>query len=184
MNLALFLLASVPILVLSWPSLRRPRSHGFFRFFAFESLLGLALLNLGVWFHQPWSGLQVVSWLFLLASAFLALHAFALLRKLGRPTGAIETTTVLVTSGAYRYIRHPLYASLLYFGWGVFFKDPSMGSSILVGLASISLFLTAKAEETGNLAKFGAEYTALMARTKMFVPLLSSPKNRTFMADA
>jgi protein-S-isoprenylcysteine O-methyltransferase Ste14 len=172
MIVAIFLLASVPTLVLSWPSLRRPRSHGFFRFFAFESLLALALLNVRVWFYQPWSILQIASWLLLLASAFLALHSFALLRKLGRPTSAIETTTVLVTSGAYRSIRHPLYASLLYFGWGVFFKGPSIWSSILVGLASIFLWLTAKAEESESLAKFGTEYAALIARTKMFIPLV------------
>jgi len=125
LKLALFLLASVPIVRLSWPSLRNPRSHGFFRCFAFECLLALALLNIGVWFSAPWSPLQIMSWLLLLASAFLALHGFGLLRKIGRPNGSIEATTVLVTSGAYKYIRHPLYASLLSFGCGVFLKGPS-----------------------------------------------------------
>ena len=33
-------------------SLLRPRTHGFFRFFVFEAILALCLLNLPVWFDQ------------------------------------------------------------------------------------------------------------------------------------
>jgi protein-S-isoprenylcysteine O-methyltransferase Ste14 len=172
LKLALFLLASAPIVGLSWPSLRNPRSHGFFRFFAFECLLALALLNVGVWFSAPWSPLQILSWLLLFTSAFLALHGFGLLRKAGRPGGSIEATTVLVTSGAYKYIRHPLYASLLYFGCGVFLKHVSVSSGILVLMASLLLYLTARAEERENLVKFGGQYSEFMTRTRMFIPFL------------
>ena len=172
LKLALLLLASVPIVGLSWPSLRNPRSHGFFRFFAFECLLALVLLNVGVWFSTPWSPLQIMSWLLLLASAFLAFHGFGLLRKIGRPDGSIEATTVLVTSGAYKYIRHSLYASLLCFGCGVFLKGPSVSNGILVLLASLLLYLTARAEERENLVKFGGHYAEFMAGTKMFIPFL------------
>ena len=160
------------MVVLSWASLRDPRSDGFFRFFAFECLLALALLNVGMWFSAPWSPLQTISWLLLVGSAFLAVHAFALLRKLGRPSGSIEATTVLVTSGAYKYIRHPLYASLIYFGFGVFLKGPSVSSAILVLMAFVFLYLTARAEERESLIKFGHRYAEFIARTKMFIPLV------------
>jgi protein-S-isoprenylcysteine O-methyltransferase Ste14 len=33
----IFTAASAGIVAFSWPSLSRPRSHGFFRFFAFEA---------------------------------------------------------------------------------------------------------------------------------------------------
>ena len=38
---------------------------------------------------------------------------------------AFERTTKLVTSGIYKYIRHPLYSSLLLLAWGAFFKAPT-----------------------------------------------------------
>ena len=168
----IFAIGSLGTLLLSWPWLRRPRSYRFYRFFAFEFLLGLLTVNIRFWLDRPWGPLQLLSWFLLIASAFLALHGFALLRKAGQPSVSIETTTSLITTGAYRYIRHPLYASLLYFGWGVFLKGPSLLSALLVILGSVFLFMTARAEESENKAKFGDEYLRLMARTKMFVPFL------------
>lgn len=171
MKIVLFLLGSAPIILLSWRSLRDWRSYRFFRFFAFESLLALTLLNIDTWFFSPWSITQILSWILLTSSAFLALHGFALLRQVGRPQGSIEATTVLVIRGAYKYIRHPLYASLLYFAWGVFLKGRSMEAVLLVSAVSVFLYLTARAEERENLTKFGERYAEYMGRTKMFLPL-------------
>lgn len=172
LKLVLFVLGSIPITILSLPSLRRPGSHGFFRFFAFESLLALTLLNFDAWLLQPGSALHILSWLVLLASAALVVHGFVMLKWVGQPEGEIEATTVLVTSGAYRYIRHPLYASLLFYGVGVFLKRLSVPSGALVALAGLCLFLTASSEERENLDKFGAEYRDYMERTKRFVPFI------------
>jgi len=49
-----------------------------------------------------------------------------LLRTVGKPTDQLEATTHLVTNGIYQFIRHPLYASLIYLTWGIFFKSPTM----------------------------------------------------------
>jgi protein-S-isoprenylcysteine O-methyltransferase Ste14 len=106
------------------------------------------------------------------ASLFLGAHGFYLLRVIGKPSGYIENTTVLVKRGAYRYIRHPLYASLLWFAWGVFFKSPSLVGGALALVATGSLMATARVEEGENLRKFGAEYAAYMKETKLFVPFL------------
>lgn len=163
---------SVGIVFVSWASLRHRHSHGFFRFFAFESILVLLLLNIEHWFRAPFSALQIVSWLLLLSSLILAVHGFYLLRMLGRPEGGIENTSTLVMVGAYKYIRHPLYSSLLFFGWGVFFKEPSFLGGILVLAASAFLIATAKIEEAENLHKFGADYATYMKSTKMFIPFL------------
>jgi protein-S-isoprenylcysteine O-methyltransferase Ste14 len=83
-----------------------------------------------------------------------------------------EKTTTLVTVGAYRYIRHPLYSSLLSLTWGVFFKSPFWLGGILALLASCFLVATAKMEESENIRFFGAPYQAYMKQTKMFVPFL------------
>jgi len=152
--------------------LRNPRSHGFFRFFAFESILVMVLLNIGHWFRDPFSRIQIISWLLLLFSLFLVVHGFWLLRVIGRPKGRIENTTTLVMTGAYKYIRHPLYSSLLFLAWGVFLKDPSFLGGLLALTATTSLIATAKVEETENLQKFGNGYSTYIKKTKRFIPFL------------
>lgn len=172
LKLTILIIVSAGIVFFSRKSLRRVRSHGFFRLFAFESILALLLLNLEYWFYEPFSAFQIISWLLLFSSLILAVDGFYLLGTAGRPKRGIEETTVLVKRGAYKYIRHPLYSSLLLFGWGVFFKNPSLLSAVLVLVASGFLVATAKAEEAENLQKFGADYAEYMKITKMFIPFL------------
>ncbi|MEJ2737690.1 MAG: isoprenylcysteine carboxylmethyltransferase family protein, partial [Anaerolineae bacterium] len=83
-----------------------------------------------------------------------------------------EKTTRLVTVGAYRYIRHPLYSSLLFLAWGIFFKDPSWIGGLLVLAATLLLLVTARAEEAENVRFFGQAYEAYMGQTKRFIPYL------------
>lgn len=101
-------------------TLSRPHRHRFCRFFAFISILGLALMNAPYWFRNPYAPIQVISWAFLACSILLVFHASRLLRIVGVPYGDFENTTRLVTVGAYRYIRHPIYCTLLLGGMGIF----------------------------------------------------------------
>ena len=109
------------------------------------------------------------------------MEGFRLLRVLGRPARtaarsanlSFENTTTLVTVGAYRWIRHPLYASLLALVWCAYLKDPlAIGGIVLAVGASGFLTATAVAEERENLASFGAPYAAYMKRTRRFVPFV------------
>ena len=179
-KLIVFVVASIGLAWVSRSSLRDFRSHGFYRFFAWEAILALVLLNLDYWFYEPFSIHQIVSWLLLIISLFLVIHGFQLLRMLGKPDSkrndpslvGVEKTTELVTVGAYRYIRHPLYSSLLFGVWGVFFKHPSW---LGVSLAVITIFfltVTAKIEEAENVRFFGSAYRSYMKQTKMFIPFL------------
>lgn len=171
-KLIIFAVATLGLTIFSWPSLRNPRSHGFFRFFAWEAILGMILLNLGVWFRDPFSIPQIVSWVLLVISLFLVIHGVYLLKAVGKPRDALEDTTKLVLQGAYRYIRHPLYSSLFFLAWGVFFKNPDFLNSTLVIIATLFLVATARVEEAENLQKFGAEYADYMKKSKMFIPFV------------
>jgi protein-S-isoprenylcysteine O-methyltransferase Ste14 len=177
----LFVVAWAGIVYISRASLRAPRSHGFYRFFAWEAILALILLNAEYWFRDPFSLHQVLSWVFLIASAVLVVHAVHLLRMIGKPTAqrsddeatiAFEKTTRLVSAGAYKYIRHPMYSSLLFLAWGVFLKDLSWLSAILALAATVFLVATAKAEEAEDIRFFGAAYQTYIQQTKMFIPFL------------
>ncbi|MBU0566479.1 isoprenylcysteine carboxylmethyltransferase family protein [bacterium] len=181
LKLIIFIIVSAGISYISRASLRFPHSHGFYRFFAWEAILALILLNMEHWFRNPFSMRQIVSWLLLIASLFLAAHGFRLLRVIGKPDTerrekipmiGFEKTTTLVTVGAFKYIRHPLYSSLFFLGWGVFFKDPSWLGGVLSLAATIFLAATAKVEETENIHFFGPAYQMYMKRTKMFIPFL------------
>jgi protein-S-isoprenylcysteine O-methyltransferase Ste14 len=178
---AVFVVASAGIVYISRASLRAPRSHGFYRFFAWEAILVLILLNVEFWIRDPLSLHQVISWILLIVSAFLVVHAVHLLRIVGRPdtkrnddaaTIGIEKTTRLVSVGAYKYIRHPMYSSLLFLAWGVFFKDLSWLSGILAVVATAFLVATAKVEEAEDIRFFGTAYQTYIKQTKMFIPFL------------
>jgi len=173
-----FIVASAGIFWISRTSLRNFRSHGFYRLFAFESILALVLLNLDYWFSEPFTIHQIISWLLLIVSLFLVIHGFLLLRMVGKPNSerndpsltGIEKTTELVTVGAYRYIRHPLYSSLLFGAWGVFFKHPSWVGVSLAVITTFFVTMTSKIEEAENIHFFGAAYQSYMKQTKMFIP--------------
>lgn len=75
----------------------------------------------------------------------------------------------LVTSGFYRWVRHPLYL----FGFIILWLTPRMTLSLLVAWVSLSLYLVVGAlfEERKLVREFGVEYTAYRGRTPMFIPL-------------
>lgn len=176
----IFIGLSVVIVYVSRKSLRRFHSHGFYRLFAFETITALILLNLDYWFYNPFSIQHILSWLLLIISAYLVIHGFLLLKRKGSQKNnrcdnellKFEKTTELVTEGIYKYIRHPLYSSLLFLGWGVFLKQISLLSVFLIVGTTIFLTLTAKMEEAENINFFGDAYNNYMKKTKMFVPLL------------
>ena len=171
-EILIFVVVNVWIFCVSWPSFRDVRSHGFYRFFAFEFFLILFLLNMRYWFNETFAIHQIISWFLLLCSLFLVAHGFYLLRLIGKPKRDIEDTTVLVKQGAYKYIRHPLYSSLFFGCWGVFFKRPSLTGSILAAFGTMAVVATAKMEERENLQKFGDEYSEYKRSTKMLIPFL------------
>ena len=168
----LFIAGSIFIVWVSIPSLRRPGSHGFYRFFAWEAIWGMFLMNALSWFVYPFAWYQIISWILLLTSLVPIISGVYLLRHTGKPTDALEATTQLVRSGIYRFIRHPLYASLLYLAWGIFFKSPSLLDGCLAAVATAFLYATARADEAECLVKFGEEYAGYMKKTKMFIPFV------------
>jgi len=176
----IFLAVTACLSYLSRASLRVPRSHGFYRFFGWEAILGLILLNVMVWFRDPYSWYQVISWVCLIISLLLAIHGFYLLHQLGKqnvkrddaPLLEFEKTTHLITTGAYRYIRHPLYSSLVFLAIGVFFKSPSLPGGSLLLAAFLFLTITARMEEIENIHFFGPAYREYMQKTKMFIPFI------------
>jgi len=179
-KIILFVLATIGIVWVSRSSLRDVQSHGFYRFFAWEAILILFLMNMNYWFVDPFSLRQIISWSFLIVSLVLIYQGVQLFRGKGKldpdrndpALVGIEKTTELVTTEVYHYIRHPFYSSLLFLGWGILFKNVSLIGVILAIIATTLLIITAKKEEIENIEFFGEKYREYMKNTKMFVPFI------------
>ena len=180
-NWIVFSFLTLFLLYISRASLRFPRSHGFYRFFAWECILGLFLLNVDFWFYKPLAWNQLIAWTLLFSTLIPLAFGISALKSRGKPNAnrendpsllGFEKTTKLVTSGVYKYIRHPLYSSLFLLTWGIFFKHLSAAGIVFAIAATIFLVFTAKADETECIQFFGVEYQNYMKTTKRFIPFL------------
>lgn len=179
-RILLFVLATLGIAWISRESIRNVRVHGFYRFLAWETILVMFVMNMNAWFVDPFSIRQIISWLLLIASLFFIYLGFRIIQNRGRldrersdpSLVGIEKTTELVTTGIYRYIRHPFYSSLLFLGWGIFLKRVKLAGLLLAVLNTTLLTFTARIEEVENLRYFGEEYRTYMKNTKMFLPFI------------
>ncbi len=181
MEALIFVLGSAAIIYISRKSLGSPQSHGFYRFLAWECILGLFLLNVRFWLVEPLAWNQLIAWALLFASFIPLGFGIHFLRTQGKAAEkreddpslyGFEKTTNLVTSGIYKYIRHPLYCSLLLLTWGIFFKHITLTVATLAVTATVFLIFTAKADEAECVRFFGSEYQDYMKRSKMFIPYI------------
>jgi protein-S-isoprenylcysteine O-methyltransferase Ste14 len=179
-QLILILSGSFFLIFISRRSLSDARVHGFYRFFAFELILLCIVLNLPVWFKKPFAIHQLASWLLLITSIYPACAGFYLLGKAKNPGAvreksanfAFEDTSCLVKSGPYRYIRHPMYTSLVCLAWGAALKRICWWSLLLALAATVFLYLTARIEEAENIGYFGEEYLEYKKKTRMLIPFI------------
>ena len=177
---SIFCAATAFLAFVSRKSLVRPRSHGFPRFFAWESLAALFLIVVPRWIDAWTSPRQLVSWTLITVSAYFALRGAYLLRTLGKPdpsrTGdelfPFERTSRIVNFGLYRHVRHPLYASLLFLTWGFYLKLPAWPELLLAVSASLFLVLASLIDESECLEHFGDAYRAYRERVWCWIPRL------------
>jgi protein-S-isoprenylcysteine O-methyltransferase Ste14 len=101
------------------------------------------------------------------------LSAYWLFSSIGNnitPTSATRKEHKLVTSGPYRWVRHPLYTT----GSSIFISFGMMADNWFIAALGIFTFIlmairTPK-EEANLIAKFGDEYREYMKRTGRFLP--------------
>jgi protein-S-isoprenylcysteine O-methyltransferase Ste14 len=78
----------------------------------------------------------------------------------------------LVTTGLYRYMRHPQYTGILLFTLGWILHWPSVITLLLWPILAAAYFWLARHEERLAFEEFGGAYEAYSARTKRFIPYL------------
>jgi protein-S-isoprenylcysteine O-methyltransferase Ste14 len=90
------------------------------------------------------------------------------------PTSATRTAHKLVTSGPYRWVRHPLYTvgSSFFVSFGMMADNWFIAA--LGVLAFIVMAIRTPKEEANLIEKFGDEYRSYMKTTGRFLPKLTS----------
>jgi protein-S-isoprenylcysteine O-methyltransferase Ste14 len=173
MQSLIIIAGTIFIILFSWfLSIRYKRYHGIARFFAFESVFILVMLNYKVWFVDPLSPAQLISWILLCLSIYVVVTGFLLLKRKGKPDSNFENTSLLVKSGIYGYIRHPLYLSIFLLGTGIVLKDPAPIQILIGTINLVAVYITARIEEQEMISKFGDDYRIYMKETKMFIPYI------------
>jgi protein-S-isoprenylcysteine O-methyltransferase Ste14 len=88
------------------------------------------------------------------------------------PTSATRTEHKLVTSGPYRWVRHPLYTV----GTSLFVAFGMMADNWFIALLGVLVFIAmairTPREEANLIEKFGDEYREYMKRTGRYLPKL------------
>ena len=140
------------------------------------------LLNISkeYWFKNPFSVNQVISWILLLISLWLVFAGLFTLKRHGKQKTnrkqedlyTFENTSELVKSGIYKYIRHPMYSSLIFLSWGIYLKNPDWILLPAAIISSLFLVLTAFADERECIAYFGDEYIEYSLKTKRYIPFI------------
>jgi protein-S-isoprenylcysteine O-methyltransferase Ste14 len=122
----------------------------------------------------PWSliliGVQLIAAL-AVALSVLQTGAFSFL-GLRQLAGPLETSAPrLVTSGLYRFVRHPIYTGGLLFIWAT----PVMTTNLLALYLGLTLYIFVGAlhEEYRLRREFGEAYREYQRRTPMLIPLPS-----------
>lgn len=75
----------------------------------------------------------------------------------------------LVTTGAYRYLRHPIYASIIYFVWAGQVEAPSALSLSLAAVVTLGLLVRMVMEEHFLMETY-PEYRQYAKRAKRLIP--------------
>ena len=106
------------------------------------------------------------------ASVFLAYWIFSTLGTNVTPTVVTRQAHTLVTSGPYRWVRHPLYSmgAIAFFGFALVADNWSI--ALLGALTFLILAIRTRKEEANLIQRFGDQYRTYMKHTGRFIPLV------------
>jgi steroid 5-alpha reductase family enzyme len=105
--------------------------------------------------------------LIVLGIAFVV-SSFVSLKYRGKPESGWEITTVLIDSGVFGIVRHPLYLGSAISMTGVILVIQSVPSTILGLVAIFCFWMASRKEDVFNIEKFGDTYKDYMRRVPMW----------------
>ena len=136
-----------------------------------QSVLMLAVVALGVTHRSTWQNTAVfgAGWIMFAIGAVLGIWGVLTLGPNRTPNPTPKPGAELVKEGPYRWLRHPLYSSVMAasLGWGLLWGSPAS----LAATGLLCGFLDAKARlEERLLAERFSDYAEYRQRTWRFAP--------------
>ena len=125
---------------------------------------------------MAWSSAPLLIWLRWLGvvigiiAGLLLIVTFRTLGKNLTDTVVTRAEHVLVTSGPYRWVRHPFYVAFLLAVTANSLVTANWFLALTGGIAFGLIVLRTRTEEDHLLARFGEEYLKYMERTGRFFP--------------
>ena len=85
---------------------------------------------------------------------------------------ANATEGQLITTGPYHFVRHPIYAALIYFFWACLIPFPVIKTIVTVLLITVGLLIRSFLEEKFLIQKYGQQYINYSKHTKRIIPFI------------
>jgi protein-S-isoprenylcysteine O-methyltransferase Ste14 len=139
-----------------------------------SSLAGLAIATIAIVslvFTESLFATEPVGITIQIVAALLMVWARVTFGRRSFHASAIPTEGGLMTTGPYRFLRHPIYAAILYFVWSGVASHFSLLSCMCGIAATAGLIIRMLAEERMVVAKY-PEFTEYAARTKRVIPFI------------
>lgn len=137
-------------------------------------MLAFALMVAGLVWLTFRREILASSWLWIAIQMLAVLLMIAARFTFGRRSfhaAANPTAGGLVTTGPYRFWRHPIYAAVLYFIWATALDYHSPSAVVAATLVTIGAAVRMYAEETLLVVAY-PEYVTYRARTARVIPFV------------
>jgi len=136
----------------------------FFTLLVLELILGEA----GMWTRANISWLQIIGYILYIPSAFLVFGSMIQLKHKGKSKAgdalAPHGTTVVVDTGIYGIIRHPMWLGMAIWSIALVLVFQSILSIVLSTVAIVCFRMGALKEDEFNVKEFGDAYREYMKR--------------------
>jgi len=131
-----------------------------------------AIVTIGwLWKNQRVAWLAYIGLFFYAPSAYCIVASFINLKHRGKPAKGWEETTVLIDSGIFKIMRHPMYFGTALWAFAMVLVQQSILSIVLGVMVIVCTFTASWKEDRKMKEKFGDAYSEYMTKVHMW-PLI------------